>query len=245
MPLRKDARERLIFESFAQVAGLYTDGATIESRSPPEPDILLRTASGNALAFELVEILDQEFSQSIQRGFKTKELCEAYLASMPGISRQLFMEKYRNADIFVSFRPPTTTRRRKNSLPVVFERLLALPDGLEGDVLWDIPGLTTVLEHATISRGRFVGPMFDTSETLWVGDPTVAAIESKLDKTYESPHELSLLAYIETNPMFPDDVWLGNLAEYESELSDACQFSHIFVFDWQSKTIKYTWQRNS
>ncbi len=159
--------------------------------------------------------------------------------------RDSFKEKYGNADIFLSFRPDLTIRRRRKTLSTIFEKLAALPPDTKGEIFAEDVDLEGFIEYANINRGRFVGPLFDASEVVFVGDPTVEAIDSKMDKTYKTLYELSLLAYVETNPMFPDEVWLSDLEKYGAILGADCQFENIFVFDWQSRLVRYKWSRNS
>ena len=244
MTIAKDERERIVFEMFARSIGLYVDGASIESRISPEPDILFSPSKAAPKAFELVEILDREYSNLFQRQLDTKQACNDFLDGLPATDKAQFKQKYSNADIFLSFRNDLTSRRRKSALPRIFEELLRLSEGVSGTIFNDGGALDSVLEYATINRGRFVGPMFDASSVVRVGDPTVDAIQSKMTKTYKTRYDVSLLAYIETNPMFPDDVWLASLAVYLEELDDACQFASIFVYDCASGEVKRAWHRD-
>ena len=64
-----------------------------------------------------------------------------------------------------------------------------------------------------------------------------------MSKTYEPQGQLNLLAYIDTNPMFPDEVWLADLDDYLATLDARCQFAKIFVYDCSSSRVKRTWLR--
>jgi hypothetical protein len=98
------------------------------------------------------------------------------------------------------------------------------------------------VERISVHRGGFVGPLFNASSAVWVGDPTQKAIESKLEKIYEPQGVLKLLAYIDGNPMFPDDVWLADLDKFLTSLDASCQFKEIFVYDCRSNSIKRHWR---
>lgn len=52
-------RELTIFREFAAVCPLQIEAGSIEKRDPPEADILCRIADGTAVAFEMVELVDQ------------------------------------------------------------------------------------------------------------------------------------------------------------------------------------------
>lgn len=237
--LSKEERERLVFERFAMAMGLLP-GGTFDSRPTPEPDILYMPASGPPRAFELVEILDRDFSATIGQQMATKEACQDYLDALPPAEADAFRAQYGDADIFIGFRDNLTIQRRKNALPRIFAALRSLPEGFTGDASDDDGSLDALLDHITIRRG-FRGPLFDVPSVTWVGDPTVDAISGKMAKKYAPQGELSLLAYIDTNPMFPDDVWLPDLDKYLATLDRTCQFAHIYVFDCRSNSIQRTW----
>ncbi len=243
MHLTKQERERLVFGEFSVVAGLMP-GGWFCSRPDPEPDILYESDNGVSLAFELVEIIDQAYSNSIERQFDTKDACADYLISLSSAEQKSFQSQYADADIFLGFRPNMTLRLRRNSLPRVFAKLRSLPAGFAGDVAYD-SSLDSVLDRISIHRGRFIGPMFDAPSVVRVGDPTVAAIENKMSKSYVPRGDLHLLSYIASNPMFPDDVWLANLDQYFASLDATCQFESIIVYDRRSNAIKRTWRRDA
>ena len=243
MHITKQERERLVFGEFAVTAGLMP-GGWFCSRPEPEPDILYESDNSVSLAFELVEIIDQAYSNSIERQFDTKDACADYLISLLPAEQQSFQSQYADADIFLGFRPNMTFRLRRNSLPGVFAKLQSLPAGFAGDLAHD-SALDSVLDRISIHRGGFIGPIFDAPSVVRVGDPTVAAIESKMSKNYVPRGELHLLSYIASNPMFPADVWLANLDQYFANLDATCQFESIIVYDRRSNVIKYTWRRDA
>nr|WP_316642596.1 hypothetical protein [uncultured Roseateles sp.] len=243
--LTKDQRERAIFEAFAIAAGLLQKGDTFESQQPPELDILLHSIELGDQAFELVEILDQGLQSSTGLQINTKSVCRVFLESMPDAGRNSFCAKYSNACIAFGFHGDYSLQRRKNFLPSLFTALRSLPDGFEGDADICSLKLQKTLSFLTVNRGSFVGPMFDASSAVWVGDPTVDAIRGKTKKKYVTPHPLNLLAYIESHPMFPDDVWLPDLDAYLSSLDSSCQFERIYVFDVQKGSVERVWHRDS
>jgi hypothetical protein len=244
MPMTKEEREREIFRLFATKTGLLPDGA-FESRKPDEPDILYTSLTGVNLAFELVEILDRDYSSSLGRHLDIKDACLEHLHSLPSETRAAFEQEFSNADIFLSFKPNISVRRCKNTLPRIFTALLQLPPGTTGSIFTGECGFEAVLGDAFINRGHFNGPLFDTSSVTWVGDPTVETIASKMNKSYTPRGELNLLAYIDGNPMYPDDVWLPDLDDYLDSLDSSCQFKHIYVFQCSTKAIRRVWHTDA
>ena len=242
MAIGKQERELEVFAKFAEVAGLLP-GASFESRTPPEPDILCIARDLSKHAYELVEILDQSFAGVVNRQLDTKAACAQYLADLPAAQGDAFRLKYFNADIFIAFKQGLSLRRRKNALPAIFERLIALPAESSGKFFTNDQALAPCIDYALVHRARFNGPLFDAPAISWIGDPTVDAIAGKMTKSYRPQGALSLLAYIQGNPMLPDEVWLAHLDDYFETLDGACQFECVFVFDCGRNKIMRTWQR--
>jgi hypothetical protein len=61
----KATRERLVFRTFLKESGLQISPKSIESRKPPEPDILCVHENDGTLAFELVEICAEDIARKI------------------------------------------------------------------------------------------------------------------------------------------------------------------------------------
>jgi hypothetical protein len=67
-----------IFKRFASVCALDILPESIEKRQPPEPDIRCRPRPGEVLAFELVEMIDQDLARKIANQWELgRELREA------------------------------------------------------------------------------------------------------------------------------------------------------------------------
>lgn len=243
MAQSKSIREREIFEVFAKVAKLGP--GTVESRPEPEPDILFLPITGEAQSFELVEILDNALSAATARTLDTKDACLDYLSTLPSLEQARFTAKYSNADICLAFNPDVAMPRRKALLPKIFQSLLSAPDDFEGDLPNTGSSLARYINYISIHRASFIGPMFDTPCTTWMGDPTVAAIDSKMAKTYSTTASLNLLAYIDSNPMRPEEVWNANLDEYLETLDESTQFKRIVVFHLRKATICREWRRGA
>ena len=100
MHLTNQEREHLVFGEFSVAMGLMP-GGWFCSRPEPEPDILYESDNGVSLAFELVEIIDRAYSNSIERHIDTKDACAEYLISLPPGEQQSFQNQYADADIFL------------------------------------------------------------------------------------------------------------------------------------------------
>ena len=182
--LSKEGRERLVFERFATATGLLP-GGTFDSRPTPQPDTLYVPDGGAPRAFELVEILDRDFSATIGQQLGTKEICQSYLHALPTAEADAFRAQYGDADIFIGFRDSLSIQRRRNALPRLFAALRSLPAGSTGEALDDGGPLETLIDRVAIHRGRLKGPLFDAPGVTWVGDPTVDAISGKMGKKFK------------------------------------------------------------
>ena len=150
--------------------------------------------------------------------------------------------KYGDALLYFRFQPSFTFNRRRSAVPAIFEKLLLLPDGFAGDALEDDPSLASLVNGVTISRGHFKGPIFDPECIGWIGNPSVPAISRKFEKRYETAHTMELLAYIDINPMFPDEVWLADLTEFLDTTPKPLPFTRIWVFDVGHKKVKLRYE---
>src|ERR1700691_6075469 len=68
----KAARERLVFQAFIKASGLPISPESVESRKPPEPDILCVHEGDGKLAFELVEICAEDIARKLSAIGKEK-----------------------------------------------------------------------------------------------------------------------------------------------------------------------------
>lgn len=219
-----------IFRRFAAVVGLLKTDDRFEKRKSPEPDVLFHSAAGISTAFELVELIYQDYAGGIGLLIATKTALHTYYEALPSTQREIFDHKYSNALLYFRFHPSLTFKRRRAAFSVIFDHLLVVPDGFTGDALDGDAALSSVLDGVSISRGRFNGPIFDAESIGWIGDPAVPAIRGKFAKTYSTPYPVELLAYIETNPMFPDEVWLADLEEFLGAQVRPLPFRRIWVF---------------
>ncbi len=72
-----------------------------------------------------------------------------------------------------------------------------------------------------------------------VGDPSVKTVQNKLTRSYTTDHPIELIAYIDENPMFPENVWKPKLDAFLNELPSLAPFQKIWVLDLDKRIIAY------
>lgn len=76
--MKQEQFERLVFESFTQVAPFTVLKGTIENRSPPEPDIVCKIEGRGEVGFELTELIDQSHMERVSLMFHTRNYLNEY-----------------------------------------------------------------------------------------------------------------------------------------------------------------------
>ena len=102
-----------IFRHFAAAAGLSTSLQCGEKRKWPEPDVLFQDSDGAQIAFELVELLDQDQRRGIGILVATKTALQKHYENLPNKKKLLFEQKFGNAFLYFRFPLPLTFKRRK------------------------------------------------------------------------------------------------------------------------------------
>jgi len=235
----KEKREREIFKAFAEVAPFKVLPSSIESRTPPEPDILCHIENHGAVGFELTELIDRAYMNCIGLTFKTKQYLTNYWQSELGATNSaLFRDKYSDALLHFEYAQATSLKERKVAAKKAFPKLLNLPNNSDGEFLKSDPELAPVLQWVQISRIGIAEPIIDVNSYAWLGDPTAQAIRNKFSKKYECDYPIELLAHINWGIMPHEEVWRNAADDAVSQISDS-PFRKVWVFDNTDKKIKY------
>jgi hypothetical protein len=236
MAVGHDERELRVFRAFADVMGLKTVGAKIEKRPPPEPDVLYQSPDNEACAYELAELMDESYARLMGQLFRTKNALYEYHKNLSDRQRTEFNRRFGNALLYFRFGNSTTLSQRRGLLSKVFDRLLELPEDTQGIVLKD--EFEGMRRGVSISRGNFNGPVFDPESVGSIGDPTKKVLGQKFQKTYQTPHPIELLTFIDQNLMFHDDVWVGNFREFLEAQAKPWPFRRVWAFDLRKRAVK-------
>jgi len=235
-----------VFSHFVRVSKMDIDSESIRKLHPPAPDIECQTIEGEGRAYELVEFLDQGFHHLLKSGLSTQDRMYQYLDSLPVEDLTRFKALFSNADITTFFQDGCSKNVVRAAIPKIFAELLKFEPGLEGDISADQFSDSKLIKGVrgiTINRGGFNGPCFNPSVVGRVGDPCVNIIDDKLSKaeSYKTDVPLELIAYISSNPMFPENVWKPRLLDFLSDQDSIAPFRKIWVLDLRTDKIALEW----
>jgi hypothetical protein len=90
------SREMIIFSRFAAVSGLPIRPGSIEKCQPPEPDILCTIEDEGPVAFEMVEIIDENLAHRTYGQIKFQGLFEQAYEDLPPDNHASFRVAYGN-----------------------------------------------------------------------------------------------------------------------------------------------------
>lgn len=236
-------REREIFEAFAKVAPFKVLPGSVESRSPPEPDILCQIKDHGQVGFELTELIDQAHMARIGLMFKTRQYLNKYWQNeLDAADTTLFRNKYSDALLHFEYSQAASLNQRKAAAKKAFPKLLHLPNNSDGEFLSSDPELVPVLQWVQVSRIDSVQPIIDVSSYGYLGDPTAQAIKNKFSKNYECDYPIELLAHINWGIMPHEDVWRHSAKNAASQIKDS-PFRKVWVFDNTDKKIKFEFEK--
>jgi len=236
-----------IFGRFMTARGMQAKPALYRKRPDPEPDILFDHPTEGPIAFEVVEIIDENWAR-VRASTKTlTKAVRTAFESLPEPTRLSLTRKYSDADIGLHFKPGMSRNQRSNKLPGILTELAMLPAVTEGPTLDEHPPYADVLFNIFVHRAPSIsGPHFHASDVTSVSDETVATIRGKIEKAdrYQTTAPMELLAYTDANAAeFPDDVWQSNLKEYFA-LNPVVRFRKIWVFNVRTDTVNLVFAKS-
>ncbi len=175
MKNKSTKNEIYIFKKFAKLSRYSINPKSIVKKEPPEPDISCSLSDGNIIAFELVEIIDEDYARKFYASFKLEKAFYDVLKKQPQ-NRKQFEVNFDNAILMVAFNEKISFRRKKNSVPKILNYLLTLDKTAEG--IFCPKGLNTV-KHILLDRGKFkVQPKIEVDRSVWIRDPCKKQIKT-------------------------------------------------------------------
>lgn len=226
-------RELTIFQEFAAVCPLQIEAGSIEKRNPPEADILCRLADGTAVAFEMVELVDQ---RRIAKPMGDQDqLMDTLREAANGLPQET-REKLANAWVGVKFRPDRTLRKCREFAVQIVERLGANSD-FKGEFSVD-DGKGEVARANVKRREGLAGPHFRVLAAAHYDPVPLDAIDEKFNKQYHGGGPIELLAHFDRQHA-PLEGQVAELIAYiEANLGRSC-YGRAWIFDRHSQRICY------
>lgn len=239
MSRRHAERELGIFHKFMEISGLAINRSSVCKLDKPAPDIFCRTTSKEVIGFELVELLDRTFANHMSRQRDGGKLLACLHENLSSQKRARFDALYYDADLQFGFQDYATMESLKQRLPLAFDDLLAKPEHFQGEIpTFDDKKLAKALKFVIVNRG-VVGPLFNVENYMRIGDPTLDTLTSKFKKTYQVDYSIELLAYIDRNLMFCDNVWKPGVEQLLQRSRGFGQFRKVWIVDVHKKVVHF------
>lgn len=233
----KDAAEIDAFTRFVTIAELPIDLGSIKHGEHREPDIICHHRSDGPLAFELVELIDENFASGMSR-CNAEELFYSAYDTLPSLEHAKFDEIFGDADIHFEFKDSPTMKAVKRSSSLILTKLLDMDSSFQGVYEPKESPLSDLIKRITVTRG-ISGPCFSIPSYIRMGDPTIPALRKKFGKNYQSNGPIELLAYIKRNIMFPETIWKPIVQEFFSKKPGCGQFRRVWIVDLTKKRIEF------
>jgi hypothetical protein len=236
----KDKREIEVFKQFVEVSRLIIIDDSIRKMPEPHPDIECQDSFGNKLAFELVELLDENFAVMFDQTVARKDILYSLYDGLSPDLKNALDKLYAHADIYFTFHDGVTKNKVKQQMPEVFRELLNFPVDLTEARTFSNKTVTRLLEKISIFRSSVNGPMFSVNAVARMGDPTPGALRQKFfTKTYKTNYPIELIAYIDGNPMIVESVWRTATEEFFKNNKQFGPFRKIWIIDLNKRSIEF------
>lgn len=245
MPDPHAEREKRIFSHFSQVAPLPIQTESIQKRQPPEPDISCQLTGIGLVAFELVEVIDQDFAQRLNDQINLQARLREYYENLSEEQSNEIDDRFSNASIALTFREDVLLRERVDSIPLLFEYLTERDECWERDqVVPDSLPLGKFVTSVRCSRGEFNGPIFHVASAGSLSDPILDRVRQKLQNQYVTEHPMELLAYYDHQPNIPESHWLPPLRSFLEENLSVSNFRRVWVLGVHEQIIRLVYPPN-
>ncbi len=240
----QDDNEIRVFAEFAGVCPYPICLGSVTKKRPPEPDISCNLSDGSAIAFELVECIDNSIAQSTYDSLRLNKALVDELDKLPQERRERFRASFGNALIYIAFVGGLSLNKRKGSIPALFDYLLTL--GGTGERKFDLRShqdLGGVVRSIAISCGYPTGPALKVEAITSFADPCRERIQKKFKKEYKAESPVELLAYYELQPELPETHWLPSVEEFMKKNLKSSVFQRVWIYSVTKNRIILAYPR--
>jgi len=233
---------------FRKAANLAVVKDSIQSRQPPEPDILCEIAGAGRVSFELVEVVGTKFPQyTDSRPALRRRFAEAYAAVSTEVRTPLEARLGGPPAVIVGFVRRTSPGQWLNAIKLILDTLEEYSTTIEpGEFRLDLVPrlqryLTDMWIHSEGPRLRVHAEgqslRVAEAEATLVADPAVERIRAKFAKSYKTTAPIELVAYYVGQPAPSDGIWKLRISRlFESELARS-PFRRVWIFDGSTRAI--------
>jgi hypothetical protein len=139
------------------------------------------------------------------------------------------------AIISISMRASASQRNRRNVVSKIIDQISIAGTKFEGNLV-----LPTSLKGIAVKVGRSSRhrPLFDVKATTHYNAVPLGAITRKLEKSYDRPSPIEVLAYYDVQHAPPDSELKRLYNFIEARLTKSC-FRRIWVFDFSQRRVCY------
>jgi hypothetical protein len=232
------AAEMFVFREFAKVCPMPLLIDTAENREPPEPDIICDCASGERLAFELVEADNVTTNRAkpgetvavrkyVNDSITLKEaIDDAYKAAVE--SGQLTdPSRFEYHFIRIHFHDSASIKKSIQAMP---DAIALLNEHGTERHNFKHKVIRSIRCAPFSSRGPYKGPLISVNtNTHNVGLSVVDRIESKLGRSYITAHPIHLLVWSDTATIAENELW-HDKATALIHSKGMQPFVHLWVF---------------
>ena len=225
------SKELEIFLSFAKRHPIQMEIASARKAREPKPDIECDKSDGSgAIAFEMVEIVDEHLYKGVIDQIRLEESFRRSYDSMPDESRTRLQSKYQNTALLMFFHQDLSFHKRNESIPSVLSYLDRILQ-LGGEHAPSDSRLKSVLRKVIPFSTGLLGPRFLVDATDAIADPLIERLREKIEKrSYETPWPMELVAYYHRQIEPPNASWLDPAVQYVQDNLRSSNFHVVWIY---------------
>jgi len=191
--ISEQPKEVVVFEAFVPLTPFKNNFLQFERADPPFPDIKCTLKSGEAIFFELFEIVDKNLMQNIDFQIKSQQLVESALKKNHSPEKADFFYKNAGLEVFISFKDEF--KRVKDVIDEVLSYVFSLKSF--PPKLSSFPDkLASYLKAIYFEKEKSLEPKISIlPKTFELANPIISIIEKKLKKQYPESIPVELLCY--------------------------------------------------
>jgi hypothetical protein len=236
--------EQAVFRDFAETAALPV--TSIESRLPPEPDILCEINGDGQVAFELGEVVSAALERAVNEHHAVRKQFRSAYAALPPEDRERIETRLGGRPaVFVGFGAGTPPGKWRHAVSPVLAFLVdcAKVDGPEGLCAGDVPtrllaSLTPArITDLTIQRTTANTPFFGIAEPVEVADGTDRMVAKKFRASYNTAAPIELLLYWASAPAPRTTGWREELLANIRAGRPKSAFRRVWCFDLFERVV--------